>query len=102
MTIENAHVKGTETGSLVFSIDGRTVLTRGGDDTVKRTCALSHIDTLTDGNSQCGIFGRSKSPLRCILDWTLCIRAQMRYLARMINMFSPGLEPRRRAAKDGW
>ena len=67
MTIENAHVKGTDTGSLVFSIDGRTVLTRGGDDTVKRTCALSHIDTLTDGNSQCGIFGRSKSPLRCIL-----------------------------------
>ncbi len=29
---------------------------------MKRTCALSHIDTLTDGNSQCGIFGRSKSP----------------------------------------
>jgi len=35
MTIEGAHVKGTETGSIVFSIDGRTVLTRGGDDTVK-------------------------------------------------------------------
>ncbi|TFK23117.1 transcription factor [Coprinopsis marcescibilis] len=37
MTIENAHAKGTETGSLVFSIDGRTVLTRGGpgDDSVK-------------------------------------------------------------------
>ncbi|OBZ79623.1 WD repeat-containing protein 70 [Grifola frondosa] len=35
MTIEGAHVKGTETGSLVFSVDGRTVLTRGGDDTVK-------------------------------------------------------------------
>lgn len=41
MTIENAHVKGTETGSLVFSIDGRTVLTRGGDDTVKRTLSLT-------------------------------------------------------------
>ena len=37
MTIEGAHVKGLETGSLVFSVDGRTVLTRGGDDTVKRT-----------------------------------------------------------------
>ncbi|CAL1696532.1 unnamed protein product [Somion occarium] len=35
MTIEGAHTKGTETGSLVFSVDGRTVLTRGGDDTVK-------------------------------------------------------------------
>ncbi|KAH6917622.1 hypothetical protein BKA70DRAFT_1215831 [Coprinopsis sp. MPI-PUGE-AT-0042] len=37
MTIEKAHVKGTETGSLVFSVDGRTVLTRGGpgDETVK-------------------------------------------------------------------
>lgn len=36
-TIEGAHTKGTETGSLVFSVDGRTLLTRGGDDTVKCT-----------------------------------------------------------------
>ncbi|TFK41387.1 transcription factor [Crucibulum laeve] len=35
MSIEGAHTKGTETGSLVFSVDGRTVVTRGGDDTVK-------------------------------------------------------------------
>ncbi|KAJ3828487.1 hypothetical protein F5880DRAFT_1608389 [Lentinula raphanica] len=35
LSIEGAHVKGTETGSMVFSVDGRTVLTRGGDDTVK-------------------------------------------------------------------
>ncbi|KAI0374379.1 transcription factor [Pilatotrama ljubarskyi] len=35
MSIEGAHAKGTETGSLVFSLDGQTVLTRGGDDTVK-------------------------------------------------------------------
>jgi hypothetical protein len=38
-SIEGAHVKGTETGSIVFSVDGRTVLTRGGDDTVKRMCS---------------------------------------------------------------
>lgn len=37
MTIEGAHVKGVETGSIGFSVDGRTVLTRGGDDTVKCT-----------------------------------------------------------------
>ena len=36
MSIEGAHTKGTETGSLIFSVDRRTVLTRGGDDTVKR------------------------------------------------------------------
>ncbi|KAH9853194.1 transcription factor [Lenzites betulinus] len=35
MSIEGAHAKGTETGSVTFSVDGRTVLTRGGDDTVK-------------------------------------------------------------------
>lgn len=37
MTVEGAHSKGSETGSLVFSVDGNAVLTRGGDDTVKRT-----------------------------------------------------------------
>nr|VWO96630.1 Transcriptional repressor TUP1 [Ganoderma boninense] len=35
MTIEGAHAKGSETGSVVFSVNGTTVLTRGGDDTVK-------------------------------------------------------------------
>ncbi|QRV90934.1 bromodomain associated protein [Ceratobasidium sp. AG-Ba] len=35
LSIEGAHVKGTETGSILFSLDGHTVLTRGGDDTVK-------------------------------------------------------------------
>ena len=39
MSVEGAHNKGTETGSAVFSVDGRTILTRGGDDTVK--CASS-------------------------------------------------------------
>jgi WD40 repeat protein len=36
LTVQAAHVKGTEIGSLVFSVDGNTVLTRGGDHTVKR------------------------------------------------------------------
>jgi hypothetical protein len=36
MSVEGAHAKGTETGSVVFSVDGRSVVTRGGDDTVKR------------------------------------------------------------------
>jgi len=37
LSIEGAHTKGTELGSMVFSVDGRTLLTRGGDDTVKCT-----------------------------------------------------------------
>lgn len=37
MTVQDAHVKGTETGSLAFSVDGNLILTRGGDHTVKRT-----------------------------------------------------------------
>lgn len=35
LSVLNAHTKGTETGSVVFAMDGRTVVTRGGDDTVK-------------------------------------------------------------------
>ncbi|KAG8710453.1 hypothetical protein FRC09_000135 [Ceratobasidium sp. 395] len=35
LSIEGAHVRGTETGSIVFAVDGHTMLTRGGDDTVK-------------------------------------------------------------------
>ena len=46
MTIENAHTKGTETGSLVFSVDKQTVLTRGGDDTVKRECSMDILSYL--------------------------------------------------------
>ncbi|GAA5799309.1 hypothetical protein HPULCUR_004720 [Helicostylum pulchrum] len=33
--IPDAHQKGTETSSIVFSRDGRTLVSRGGDDTVK-------------------------------------------------------------------
>ncbi|KAG6371641.1 transcription factor [Boletus reticuloceps] len=35
MTVEGAHARTTEIASVVFSVDGRTVVTRGGDDTVK-------------------------------------------------------------------
>ncbi|KAF9434981.1 hypothetical protein BGZ76_007103 [Entomortierella beljakovae] len=34
-TIENAHVKGTETTGITFSKDSQRMVTRGGDDTVK-------------------------------------------------------------------
>ena len=47
MTIEGAHAKGTETGSLVFSVDGRTVLTRGGDDTVKREFVIASLEGIS-------------------------------------------------------
>ncbi|EGO04328.1 hypothetical protein SERLA73DRAFT_68025 [Serpula lacrymans var. lacrymans S7.3] len=35
LTLEEAHTKGTETGSITFSVDGWSIVTRGGDDTVK-------------------------------------------------------------------
>lgn len=34
-TAANAHTKGTETSGITYSLDGRTIVTRGGDDTVK-------------------------------------------------------------------
>jgi hypothetical protein len=60
MTIEGAHGKGTETGSMVFSVDGRTMSTRGGDDTVKRTLFLSERK-FSSNFKQSGTFVRSKS-----------------------------------------
>lgn len=40
-------MKNTDTGSVTFSIDGRTLLTRGGDDTVKCT----FCDTFSRGTA---------------------------------------------------
>lgn len=57
MTIENAHVKGSETGSVVFSVDRRTVLTRGGDDTVKCKSYNFFAVTLTDEKHSVGSSG---------------------------------------------
>ena len=40
-TAMDAHTKGTETSGLTFSSDSRTLLSRGGDDTVK--CASTQL-----------------------------------------------------------
>jgi hypothetical protein len=62
MTIEGAHAKSTETGSLVFSVDGRTVLTRGGDDTVKCTSlTISCFTCLLQQFEQYGIYDLSRN-----------------------------------------
>ena len=51
ITVEGGHSKGTETGSMVFSVDGRTLLTRGGDDTVKRTLVCQSVRSPLISNS---------------------------------------------------
>ena len=56
LTIEGAHTKNSETGSLVFSVDGRTVLTRGGDDSVKSKCVVMAADGV-DGHEFSGSMG---------------------------------------------
>lgn len=43
MSMETAHGKSTETGSVALSLDGRTLLTRGGDDTVKSAYRIPKI-----------------------------------------------------------
>ena len=61
MTVEAAHAKSTETASIVFSVDGRTVLTRGGDDTVKRTYTSLGGPASPETQLQCGISVPSKN-----------------------------------------
>jgi WD repeat-containing protein 70 len=41
LSVESAHAKNTETGSVIFAQDGRTILTRGADDTVKCMSAVT-------------------------------------------------------------
>lgn len=45
-TVEGAHMKGAETGSLVFSHDGHTLVSRGGDGTVKRECEPFYLQSI--------------------------------------------------------
>jgi len=40
--MENAHAKGSETSSILFSRDSQRMVTRGGDDTVKRKFIFVH------------------------------------------------------------
>lgn len=40
-TAENAHEKGKEVGSVAFSVDGHTVVSRGMDEYTKRTYAIA-------------------------------------------------------------
>lgn len=65
MTIEGAHTKGTEVGSMVFSVDGRTVMTRGGDDTVKCKLQLivERVSSLSGYNSTVWDLRAFKKPL---------------------------------------
>lgn len=59
LSIETAHTKGTETGSVLFSVDGRTVLTRGGDDTVKRE-DIFFINALQCSHELCHSMGLAR------------------------------------------
>ena len=84
MTTQNAHIKGTETGSLSFSVDGNTILTRGGDDTVKRTfrvegsaCYSLHL--------QYGISVHSSGPSLSGQAFPHCTLRQTQYSAPTTN-----------------
>lgn len=66
MTIEGAHTKGTETGSLVFSVDGRTVLTRGGDDTVKREYLALCLTMIANFFVSLGFASIQEAPLNAL------------------------------------
>ena len=103
MTIENAHTKGTETGSLVFSVDKQTVLTRGGDDTVKRAYLIINISDLKRVDElQYGIYGHLKSHWLCILVSRHFIRIQMLCSVQITNTWSQAQERYRKIVKGGW
>ena len=104
MTIEGAHVKNTETGSVVFSVDGHTLLTRGGDDTVKRNNYFLIIIWVTDSvlSFQFGTSALSKSPLPAVQVSSLCIQPLMQFSARMKSTFLPVTARHLKEQKVNW
>jgi WD40 repeat protein len=85
MTAQDAHVKGTETGSLTFSVDGSTILTRGGDHTVKRTFHVRCLACCSQ-HPQYGTFVHSSGLSLRGQRFPHCTPPQMRYLAPITNM----------------
>ena len=45
---ENAHTKGTETGSIQFDLNGNYIATRGGDGTVKSVSVAPFFEMVSD------------------------------------------------------
>ena len=45
---ENAHTKGTETGSIQFDLNGNYIATRGGDGTVKSVSVAPFFEMASD------------------------------------------------------
>ena len=82
-SLENAHVNGTETSSVVFSMDNHTFVTRGGDDTVKGMygdymfCNFNGTSNKYILNIQCGISAISRNPFLLPMTWPLSIQKRM-------------------------
>ncbi|KNZ63166.1 hypothetical protein VP01_117g9 [Puccinia sorghi] len=62
VAVENAHVKNTETSSLQFASDNKTLVSRGGDDTVKCKSLHSHPVRLHNPDNQFILTGVSANP----------------------------------------
>lgn len=48
-TVEKAHTKDTHTSCVVFSADGKLLVSRGGDDTVKRALHAHYFRLVCSG-----------------------------------------------------
>lgn len=85
ITTQYAHEKGTETGSLAFSVDGNTILTRGGDHTVKRTFRLKS-SPCRSLHPQYGIFVHSSSLSLSVQGLQRCTLPQTQYSVPITNI----------------